>query len=260
MHNPSISNISFSPSFTPKSEDASLATVWAKLDATWSVDDEVTGDIPSSDDDGDETRLAIEDGAVEPDGDGLNGDGVDSDWEEHVGSTQKEPEVPFSSYYTDDDEDEEDVPTTQPEQSEEAAPETSDKILDIPATQHSPVIGEDSPPGGDGKDSEVSPNKVDERDNGELFLQFLETSVESSSRYFSMLESVSQPAPPNQKEESPKKECEAPGLCSGMPPPAPPSPGHMARKHAIKKRMEEIRHWGCFNLKEKKLGDHPKIF
>lgn len=105
------------------------------------------------------------------------------------------------------------------------------------------MIGEDSQPGhGDGKDSEVSPVKVDEPDNGERFLQFLETSVESSSRYFSMLESLSLPTPPNQKEES-----EAPGLSSEMPPPAPPSPGHMARKEAIKKRMEEIR-----NLKDKK--------
>lgn len=230
MRNPFIS---FSPFFTLKSEDASLVSVWAKLDATWSIDDEVPGDISSSD--GEDIPLAIQDGSVapdEPDGE----DGVDSEWEEEVGSTQKQPEVPFSSYYTDDDEDEEDVPTTQPEQSEEVGP------TEIPATQNSPVIGEDSQPGhGDGKDSEVSPVKVDEPDNGERFLQFLETSVESSSRYFSMLESLSLPTPPNQKEES-----EAPGL-SEMPPPAPPSPGHMARKEAIKKRMEEIR-----NLKDKK--------
>lgn len=83
-----------------------MVSVWAKLDATWSIDDEVPGDISSSD--GEDIPLAIQDGSVapdEPDGE----DGVDSEWEEEVGSTQKQPEVPFSSYYTDDDEDE-DVP------------------------------------------------------------------------------------------------------------------------------------------------------
>ena len=203
-----------------------MADLWRLLDEFWA---DVPSSLSSDDEDGDDRAappLAIADGAVN-DGDDENESGHDDGAGGAIGDEVEEG--------SDSGDGDDEIPTTQPEQTQEEdemepMPEPVAPLADPePATVCSASGTISVGPLG----SPVPVETVPDEDQ----YQF-----ESCSRYWASkcADSSAEESPPHGPTSA-----EAPGPSSsgsmGSPPPV--SPGHMAKKKEIIGRMEQIRPW-----------------